>query len=212
MYARFTPTQSEFPTDLRAAGSTVNPTKRSSLDATIVRRPTVCFVDELAHTNAPGSRHSKRFQDVEELPLHVYPDGGERVMKPCAERWLTQREAEALLDRAGLSAQAAQICGTLAYGDLKRLEFALATAHQPRLLLLDEISEGLAPVIVQALSRTIRKLKEKGYTIVLVEQNFRFAAPLADRFYVLERGRIVEAFAAAELAGRMPMLHEFLGV
>ena len=81
-----------------------------------------------------------------------------------------------------------------------------------KLLLLDEISEGLAPVIVQTLARTIEKLRAKGYTMVMVEQNFRFAAPLADRFYVMERGRIVEGFAAADLQGRMTMLHKFLGV
>jgi branched-chain amino acid transport system ATP-binding protein len=81
-----------------------------------------------------------------------------------------------------------------------------------RLLLLDEISEGLAPVIVQALARTIRRLRERGYTIVMVEQNFRFAAPLADRFYIMERGRIVATFAASELRAKMPVLHEFLGV
>jgi branched-chain amino acid transport system ATP-binding protein len=81
-----------------------------------------------------------------------------------------------------------------------------------QMLLLDEISEGLAPVIVQALDRMIRHLKEKGYTIIMVEQNFRFAAPLADRFYVMEHGRIVESFAAAELEAKMDMLHEYLGV
>ena len=81
-----------------------------------------------------------------------------------------------------------------------------------RLLLLDEISEGLAPVIVQKLAEMILTLKAKGYTIVLVEQNFRFAAPLADRFYVMEHGRIVKQFAQAELAGNMGMLQEYLGV
>lgn len=81
-----------------------------------------------------------------------------------------------------------------------------------RLLLLDEISEGLAPVIVQALARMIRALRSKGFTIIMVEQNFRFAAPLADRFYVMEHGQIVEGFAASELAGKMAMLHEYLGV
>jgi branched-chain amino acid transport system ATP-binding protein len=80
------------------------------------------------------------------------------------------------------------------------------------LLLLDEITEGLAPVIVQALAQIIRRLKERGFTIVLVEQNFRFAAPLADRHYVVEHGRIVEACAAAELGSRANMLHEYLGV
>ncbi len=81
-----------------------------------------------------------------------------------------------------------------------------------RLLLLDEISEGLAPVIVQTLARTVRMLRDKGFTIVMVEQNFRFAAPLADQFYVMEHGQIVEQFTAAELSSKMDMLHEFLGV
>ena len=81
-----------------------------------------------------------------------------------------------------------------------------------RLLLLDEISEGLAPVIVQALARMIRALRAKGFTIIMVEQNFRFAAPLADRFYVMEHGQIVEGFAASELSNKMTMLHEYLGV
>jgi branched-chain amino acid transport system ATP-binding protein len=80
------------------------------------------------------------------------------------------------------------------------------------LLLLDEISEGLAPVIVQALSRTIRRLRERGYTIVMVEQNFRFAAPLADRFYIMERGRIVAEFPASQLQTKMALLHEYLGI
>ncbi len=81
-----------------------------------------------------------------------------------------------------------------------------------KLLLLDEISEGLAPVIVQALAGMIRALKAKGFTIIMVEQNFRFAAPLADRFYVMEHGKIVEGFAAAELSSKMGMLSEYLGV
>jgi len=81
-----------------------------------------------------------------------------------------------------------------------------------KLLLLDEISEGLAPVIVQTLARMITTLKAKGYTIVMVEQNFRFAAPLADRFYVMEHGQIVETFAASELSEKMPVLTALLGV
>jgi branched-chain amino acid transport system ATP-binding protein len=79
-------------------------------------------------------------------------------------------------------------------------------------LLLDEISEGLAPVIVQALSKMITALKAKGFTIIMVEQNFRFAAPLADRFYVMEHGQIVEGFSSQELSSKMGMLHEYLGV
>jgi branched-chain amino acid transport system ATP-binding protein len=81
-----------------------------------------------------------------------------------------------------------------------------------RFLLLDEISEGLAPVIVQALARMILALKAKGFTIIMVEQNFRFAAPLADRFYVMEHGQMVENFSAQELSSKMGMLNEYLGV
>jgi branched-chain amino acid transport system ATP-binding protein len=100
----------------------------------------------------------------------------------------------------------------LSGGEQQMLALARILRTGARLLLLDEISEGLAPVIVQALSRTIRRLRERGYTIVMVEQNFRFAAPLADRFYIMERGRIVTGFAAAELQAKMGLLHEFLGV
>ena len=81
-----------------------------------------------------------------------------------------------------------------------------------RLLLLDEISEGLAPVIVQKLAEVILRLKARGYTTLLVEQNFRFAAPLADRFYVMERGAIVREFRRDELHANLGMLQEFLGV
>ncbi|GAC1390302.1 MAG: ABC transporter ATP-binding protein [Variovorax sp.] len=100
----------------------------------------------------------------------------------------------------------------LSGGEQQMLAVARILRTGARLLLLDEISEGLAPVIVQKLGEMIRTLKAKGYTIVLVEQNFRFAAPLADRFYVMEHGKIVQRFAQGELAARMDMLHEFLGV
>jgi branched-chain amino acid transport system ATP-binding protein len=100
----------------------------------------------------------------------------------------------------------------LSGGEQQMLALARILRTGARLLLLDEISEGLAPVIVQTLSRTIHRLRQQGYTIVMVEQNFRFAAPLADRFYVMERGRIVEGFAASELQAKISKLHEFLGV
>jgi branched-chain amino acid transport system ATP-binding protein len=100
----------------------------------------------------------------------------------------------------------------LSGGEQQMLAVARILRTGAKLLLLDEISEGLAPVIVQALARTIRMLREKGLTIVMVEQNFRFAAPLADRFYVMEHGRIVEGFAASELPTKRDLLHEYLGV
>jgi len=100
----------------------------------------------------------------------------------------------------------------LSGGEQQMLAVARILRTGAKLLLLDEISEGLAPVIVQTLARTIRMLRERGLTIVMVEQNFRFAAPLADRFYVMEHGRIVESFAAGELEAKRAMLHEYLGV
>jgi branched-chain amino acid transport system ATP-binding protein len=100
----------------------------------------------------------------------------------------------------------------LSGGEQQMLAVARILRTGARLLLLDEISEGLAPVIVQKLAEMILTLKAKGYTIVLVEQNFRFAAPLADRFYVMEHGTIVKQFAKAELTQNMGMLQEYLGV
>ena len=100
----------------------------------------------------------------------------------------------------------------LSGGEQQMLAMARILRTGANLLLLDEITEGLAPVIVQALGRVIKQLKERGYTIVLVEQNFRFAAPLADRHYVMEHGKIAASFPAGELQQRMGLLHEYLGV
>jgi branched-chain amino acid transport system ATP-binding protein len=100
----------------------------------------------------------------------------------------------------------------LSGGEQQMLALARILRTGARLLLLDEISEGLAPVIVQALGRTIQKLRQQGYTIIMSEQNFRFAAPLADRFYIMERGRMVADFASSELQDKMALLHQYLGV
>jgi len=100
----------------------------------------------------------------------------------------------------------------LSGGEQQMLAMARILRVGARLLLLDEITEGLAPVIVQALGRAVRSLKEHGFTVVMVEQNFRFAAKLADRHYVVEHGRIVDMVERDQLEANMEKLHRFLGV
>jgi branched-chain amino acid transport system ATP-binding protein len=100
----------------------------------------------------------------------------------------------------------------LSGGEQQMLAVARILRTGARLLLLDEISEGLAPVIVQKLAEMVVALRQQGYTIVMVEQNFRFAAPLADRFLVMEHGQVIQEFTQSELPARMERLHEYLGV
>ena len=111
-----------------------------------------------------------------------------------------------LKERAG--SQGTRLSG----GEQQMLAVARILRTGAKLLLLDEISEGLAPVIVQKLAEVVKSLRGQGFTIVMVEQNFRFAAPLADRFLVMEHGRVIQSFTQSELPSRVERLHEYLGV
>ena len=112
-----------------------------------------------------------------------------------------------LKERRG-SSQGTKLSG----GEQQMLAIGRILRTGARMLLLDEPTEGLAPVIIQQIGKTIRTLKERGFTILLVEQNFRFASTVADRYYVMERGRIVDQFANAELDANVEKLHDYLGV
>ena len=112
-----------------------------------------------------------------------------------------------LKERLG-SSQGTKLSG----GEQQMLAIARILRTGARMLLLDEPTEGLAPVIIQQIGRTIRALKEQGFTILLVEQNFRFASTVADRYYVMEHGRIVDEFANSELDANVDKLHDYLGV
>jgi branched-chain amino acid transport system ATP-binding protein len=110
--------------------------------------------------------------------------------------------------RERLRSQGTKLSG----GEQQMLAIARILRTGARLLLLDEPTEGLAPVIIQQIGRTIGTLKAQGFTILLVEQNFNFAATIADRYYVMEHGRIVDHFSNAQLQGNMAKLHDYLGV
>ncbi|MGA3140533.1 MAG: ABC transporter ATP-binding protein [Xanthobacteraceae bacterium] len=110
--------------------------------------------------------------------------------------------------RERLSSQGTKLSG----GEQQMLAIARILRTGARLLLLDEPTEGLAPVIIKQIGDTIGSLKAQGFTILLVEQNFHFAATLADRYYVMEHGRIVDHFAATELKANTEKLHDYLGV
>ena len=139
--------------------------------------------------------------DVEEnlmLPPQVRPGG------------LTREQVFELFPnlRERLKSQGTKLSG----GEQQMLAIGRILRTGARLLLLDEPTEGLAPVIIQQIGNTIRKLKEQGFTILLVEQNFRFASTVADRYYIMEHGKIVEQFANSELNNKVDTLHEYLGV
>jgi branched-chain amino acid transport system ATP-binding protein len=139
--------------------------------------------------------------DVEEnllLPPQVRPDG--LSVDAIFELFPNLRER--------LRSQGTRLSG----GEQQMLAIARILRTGARLLLLDEPTEGLAPVIVQQIGATIRRLKAEGFTILLVEQNFRFAATVADRHYLMEHGRVVDMIANSDLAANMTKLHEYLGV
>jgi branched-chain amino acid transport system ATP-binding protein len=139
--------------------------------------------------------------DVKEnllLPLQVRPGGLD--LDRIFELFPNLRER--------LASQGTKLSG----GEQQMLAIGRILRTGARLLLLDEPTEGLAPVIIQQIGRTIAALKAQGFTILLVEQNFHFAATVADRYYVMEHGRVVDEFAAAELDAKTPRLHEYLGV
>jgi branched-chain amino acid transport system ATP-binding protein len=110
--------------------------------------------------------------------------------------------------RERLRSQGTKLSG----GEQQMLAIGRILRTGAKLLMLDEPTEGLAPVIIQQIGRTIHALKEKGFTILLVEQNFHFAATVADRYYVMEHGRVIDQFANAELGANTEKLHEYLGV
>jgi branched-chain amino acid transport system ATP-binding protein len=110
--------------------------------------------------------------------------------------------------RERLASQGTKLSG----GEQQMLAIARILRTGARLLLLDEPTEGLAPVIIQQIGHTIGTLKAQGFTILLVEQNFHFAATIADRYYVMEHGRIVDQFASDQLTANMDKLHDYLGV
>jgi len=112
-----------------------------------------------------------------------------------------------LRERLG-SSQGTKLSG----GEQQMLAIGRILRTGARLLLLDEPTEGLAPVIIQQIGKTIRALKDKGFTILLVEQNFRFASTVADRYYIMEHGKVVHRFANTELDANLGTLHEYLGV
>ena len=100
----------------------------------------------------------------------------------------------------------------LSGGEQQMLAIGRILRTGARLLLLDEPTEGLAPIIIHQIGETIRTLKDQGFTILLVEQNFRFASTIADRYYVMEHGRIIDQFANSQLQANIEKLHEYLGV
>jgi branched-chain amino acid transport system ATP-binding protein len=160
--------------------------------------------DQIARTGiafCPEERGIFASLDVEEnlmLPPRVRPGGLE--LDRIFELFPNVKER--------LRSQGTKLSG----GEQQMLAIGRILRTGARLLLLDEPTEGLAPVIIQQIGKTIRTLKGQGFTILLVEQNFRFASTVADRYYIVENGRVAHQFANSELDANMEKLHEYLGV
>jgi branched-chain amino acid transport system ATP-binding protein len=148
----------------------------------------------------------------EERGIFASLDVTENLMLPpkIADGGLSLEEIYALFPN--LKERARSQGTKLSGGEQQMLAIARILRTGARLLLLDEPSEGLAPVIVQQIGTMIREIKTRGFTVLLVEQNFRFAQTVADRHYVMEHGRVVDTVANSELAASMGRLHEYLGV
>jgi branched-chain amino acid transport system ATP-binding protein len=130
------------------------------------------------------------------------------LLPPLGSKGLTHEELYEMFPN--LRERSASLGGRLSGGEQQMLAMARILRTGASLLLLDEITEGLAPVIVERLGQVVHRLKERGYTIVLVEQNLRFAEPLADRHYVLESGRVVDVIDASEVASRRGAIERLL--
>ena len=163
-----------------------------------------CASNEIARAGiafCPEERGIFASLDVEEnlmLPPEVKPGGLSRAA--IFELFPNLKER--------LHSQGSKLSG----GEQQMLVIGRILRTGAHLLLLDEPTEGLAPVIIRQIGRTIRALKERGFTILLVEQNFRFAATVADRYYVMEHGRIIDGFNNSELDANLEKLHDYLGV
>lgn len=159
----------------------------------------------LGIAHVPEGRHVfSSLTVMENLELGAYTESGRRHWKSSIDQIFQLFPV--------LSERRRQFAGTLSGGEQQMLAIGRILRTGARLLLLDEPTEGLAPVIIQQIGRTIGMLKAQGFTILLVEQNFHFAATLADRYYVMEHGRIVDEFSAAGLQANMEKVHDYLGV
>ena len=206
--------QGEVVTLLGRNGAGKTTTLKSVMGMVARRRGSVRFDGQRAHHAAVQPHRAPGHRLLPRGARHLREP--QRRGEPAAASRGPRRAASALDAIFGLfpnlqerlRSQGTKLSG----GEQQMLAIARILRTGARLLLLDEPTEGLAPVIVQQIGATIRRLKAEGFTILLVEQNFRFAATVADRHYVMERGRVVDMIPNAALEASMGKLHEYLGV